>query len=211
MFDGDTYEQCAFTPDDPNNSWCYTESECAGSSSSDTYAGDSWAFCNIRENKRLAFGGAVKHSAAASSSSAEASSTELDSGAAGGVATAAAGVVAALLVVGAIVVVAVHRSRSRQTEGAAAPAAAPTIDTVENGIPTPDETYGAADALERADSYCNALASSTTINSGAADFEAAAFVLDAAAGGSLKVKSVRRPNPAYRSSAYIEDADTEGI
>ena len=93
-----------------------------------------------------------------------------------------------------------HRSRSRHADGA--PPAAPTIDTVENG---------AADVLERADSYYDALAASTTINSGAADFEAAAFVLDAAAGGSLKVKSVRRPNPVYRSSAYIENADTEGI
>eukprot|EP00729_Bicosta_minor_P000328 gene328-30604_t len=200
-FDGVTYEQCAFTPDDPNNSWCYTESECVGSASSDTYAGDSWAFCNIRENKRLALGGAVKHSAAkAAASSAEASGTEPDSGAAGGAATMAAGVVAALLVVGAIVGVAVHRSRSRHADGA--PPAAPTIDNIENG---------AADVLERADSYYDALAASTTINFGAADFEAAAFVLDAAAGGSLKVKSVRRPNPVYRSSAYIENADTEGI
>merc|ERR1712166_193195 len=28
QFDGATYKQCSFTPDDLENSWCYTESEC---------------------------------------------------------------------------------------------------------------------------------------------------------------------------------------
>jgi len=130
--------------------------------------------------------------------------SEGTSEAAGSVATAAASAVGSLLLVGAIVVVVVHRGR-RQAD------APRTVDAIENGSPAPaDETYGPIDELERADSYHDALAT-TTLTAGVADFAAAAFVLDAAAGGSIKAKSVRRPNPAYRSSTYVANDETEGI
>ena len=123
-FDGETYEQCAFTPDDPDNSWCYTGSECEESSPSESYAGANWVYCNVRDNKRIAFGAGVQHSSAgASSASADDANSAAGGSSAGGVATAAAGIVAALLVVGALVVV------------------VPTVDTVEEATSARDWTY----------------------------------------------------------------------
>merc|ERR1719272_2644509 len=88
QFDGATYEQCSFTPDDLENSWCYTESECDGSSVSESYAGNSWTFCSIKNNKRASFGSAVQHKSAAATGAAVAegassSSDGSDGGSAG--------------------------------------------------------------------------------------------------------------------------------
>lgn len=208
QFDGETYEQCAFTPDDPDNSWCYTGSECEESSPSESYAGANWVYCNVRDNKRIAFGAGVQHSSAgASSASADDANSAAGGSSAGGVATAAAGIVAALLVVGALVVVVVHRRRATAGRNLDATIA----DVEDGGIAIPEDA--ALDGLERAVSYHDALSSAAApaAEPTADDFSAAQFVLDAAAGGSLKVKSVRRPNPAYRSSAYIENSATDGV
>merc|ERR1712127_120502 len=126
QFDGATYEQCSFTPDDLENSWCYTESECDGSSVSESYAGSSWTFCSIKNNKRASFGSAVQHKSATATGSAVAgdASPSSDGGSAGagasGVATAAAGIVATLLVVGALVVVVVNKRQTLTTAATAA-------------------------------------------------------------------------------------------
>jgi len=213
QFDGAAFEQCAFTPDDPNNSWCYTEAACEGSSESGSYAGENWAYCNVKDNKRASFG--VKHKKAASAVAGAAASA--DGGADGGASAAAStagGIAAAMLVVGALVVVVVRKRRAAP-QGRNVDDQADTADgqledggianLADGGIPS-DAADSAVDGLDRTDSYHEA---QTEVNP--ADFAAAQFVLDADATGSFKVKSVRRPNPAYRSSAYIENADTEGI
>jgi len=218
QFDGESYKQCAFTPDDLENSWCYTDSECDGSSMSESYSGKSWAFCNIKDNKRASFGGAVQHkSKAAAVAGGADSSSSPGGGSAGagasGVGTAAAGIVAALLVVGALVVVVVNKRRTRgrrDADDVHTTEASGVADQLEDGgIAIPEEA--AVDGLERADSYHDAQTAVAYNTANPSDFAAAQFVLDAAAQGSLKIKSVRRPNPAYRSSAFIETADSEGI
>ena len=186
--------------------------------------------CSIKDNKRASFGSAVQHKSAAAPSAAVAggasSPSDGDSAGAGAssVATAAAGIVAALLVVGALVIVVVNKRQTSAT-AAAAPQGrsfrqrASALDVAggaadhqleEVGIAIPEDA--AVDGLERADSYHDAqhdVVAYDTANP--SDFAAAQFVLDAAAQGSLKIKSVRRPNPAYRSSAFIETSDIEGI
>merc|ERR1712166_507272 len=132
---------------------------------------------------------------------------------ASGVATAAAGIVATLLVVGALVVVVVNkRQRSAQRASALDVAEVAADHQLEEGggIAIPEDA--AVDGLERADSYHDAQDDAVAYDTAnPSDFAAAQFVLDAAAQGSLKIKSVRRPNPAYRCSAFIENSDTEGI
>jgi len=220
QFGGDTYEQCAFTPDDPNNSWCYTEGGCDGSSASDSYVGSSWSFCNVKGNKRAAFG-AVKHVAAASAGAASEGSSDDGLGGGGGggapngIATAAAGVIAAVFVVGALVVGLVHKRQTPTPATGRRDAAdgTATAEQVENGgIAIPTDADAAVDGLERAGSYHDALAV-PPVEAAAQhqDFAATQFVLDAAAAGSFKIKSVRRPNPAYRSSVFVENTATEGV
>jgi len=226
QFDGATYEQCSFTPDDLENSWCYTESECDGSSVSESYAGNSWTFCSIKNNKRASFGSAVQHKSAAATGAAGAggASSSSDGGSAGagasGVATAAAGIVATLLVVGALVVVVVNKRQTSAPQDPSIRQRASALDVAEGaadhqleeggGIAIPEDA--AVDGLERADSYHDAQDDAVAYDTAnPSDFAAAQFVLDAAAQGSLKIKSVRRPNPAYRCSAFIENSDTDGI
>merc|ERR1712195_426469 len=175
--------------------------------------------CSIKDNKRASFGSAVQHKSAAATGAAVAggASSSSDGGSAGagasGVATAAAGIVATLLVVGALVVVVVNKRQTSAQRASALDVAEGAADhqlEEGGGIAIPEDA--AVDGLERADSYHDAQDDAVAYDTAnPSDFAAAQFVLDAAAQGSLKIKSVRRPNPAYRCSAFIETSDIEGI